>query len=178
MDLVPRPSRESIYMEMAKLASLRSTCDRLHVGALVSNGDNGKLLSIGYNGSLKGHPHCTHNEECLDKGNCVRAEHAEINALNCLERHYSNLTLFVTAMPCLRCLRRAIEESVRTIYFIKWYNDDSARDRLFLSRHNKELKIIQFIPGITVSEVAYQATIFENGELHESRINRRNSAQS
>ena len=170
MDIIERPSRESLCMETAKAWSMRSTCDRLHVGAVVINGINNRLLSVGYNGSLSGYSHCSHDDDCLYKGNCIRAEHAEINAFDCLERDYENLVLFVTAMPCTRCLRRAIKENVKTIYFIKWYNDDPVRDKLFLTRHNKELKIIQFIPGINVSEVAYQSTIFENGVLDESRI--------
>jgi dCMP deaminase len=44
-------------MEMAIMASKRSTCDRLYVGAVIVK--NKSVLSTGYNGSVVGMPHCS-----------------------------------------------------------------------------------------------------------------------
>lgn len=161
-----RIKREVLYLEMARLASKRSTCNRLNVGAIVVNGKNNKILSMGYNGSLKGHPHCTKDGCCIVDGHCVRAEHAEVNALNCLERKYEELTLFCTAMPCLRCLRRCLQDSVTKIYFEKWY-DDKQRDTLFLNEHTKNLTVIQLRDTQFFSE---SKIIFKNGVLYYDKL--------
>ncbi|HNU98064.1 MAG TPA: deaminase, partial [Candidatus Syntrophosphaera thermopropionivorans] len=63
-----RPSWQQYFMQMAFLASTRSTCLRRQVGAVLVK-DN-QILSTGYNGSPKGVRHCA-EVGCLRKKNNV-----------------------------------------------------------------------------------------------------------
>lgn len=60
-----RPSRDEILMRSAWLWSKRSTCARLHVGAVFSR--DGRILVSGYNGAPSGIPHCNHDCTCFDQ---------------------------------------------------------------------------------------------------------------
>ena len=60
-----RPSADQYFMEMAKLASSRSTCLRRHVGAVIVKDKH--VLSTGYNGAPRGVSHCE------EKG-CLRVQ--------------------------------------------------------------------------------------------------------
>lgn len=60
----PRPSRDDTLMEVAGIFARRSTCSRLHVGAVFSR--DGRILVTGYNGAPKGLPHCNHECTCAD----------------------------------------------------------------------------------------------------------------
>jgi len=51
-----RVSWEAYFMNIAKEVATRSTCDRKSVGAVIVRDKN--ILSTGYNGSIKGLPHC------------------------------------------------------------------------------------------------------------------------
>ncbi|MDZ4182212.1 MAG: deaminase, partial [Candidatus Cloacimonadaceae bacterium] len=82
-----RPSWQHYFMEMAILASKRSTCLRRHVGAVLVR--NNQILSTGYNGSPKGIAHCA-EAGCLraqlnvpsgEKHELCRGVHAEQNAI-------------------------------------------------------------------------------------------------
>ena len=43
------------FMNIARQAATRSTCDRKHVGAVIVRDKT--ILSTGYNGSIRGLPH-------------------------------------------------------------------------------------------------------------------------
>ena len=62
-----RISKDAYFIEMAKTASLRSTCLRRCYGAVIVK--NGQIVSTGYNGAAKGCPNC------IDLGICFRKEH-------------------------------------------------------------------------------------------------------
>lgn len=100
-----RISRQAMFMGMARMASQRSTCSRLNVGAIVTF--NNSPVSIGWNGAGPGEPHCAGND-CpgMTPGNCPSI-HAEFNALNkaseILDRG-EKVSLYVTHSPCLACV--------------------------------------------------------------------------
>ncbi|HNQ43785.1 MAG TPA: deaminase, partial [Candidatus Cloacimonadota bacterium] len=82
-----RPSWQEYFMQMAFLASKRSTCLRRAVGAALVR-DN-QVISTGYNGSPKLSPHCSETG-CLreqlnvpsgEKHELCRGVHAEQNAI-------------------------------------------------------------------------------------------------
>ena len=58
----PQPSHRvrvdwhEYFMNIAREVATRSTCDRKHVGAVIVRDKT--ILSTGYNGSVKGMPHC------------------------------------------------------------------------------------------------------------------------
>ncbi|HXI34777.1 MAG TPA: hypothetical protein VNH63_11885, partial [Gemmatimonadales bacterium] len=45
-----------VYMRMAEELAKRSTCARLQVGTVVTNGSLENVLAIGYNGNARGLP--------------------------------------------------------------------------------------------------------------------------
>ncbi|MRR13712.1 deaminase, partial [bacterium] len=66
-------------MGIAEQVATRSTCDRKHIGAVLVRDKS--ILSTGYNGSLRGAPHCDEAGHDMENGHCVRTVHAEANAV-------------------------------------------------------------------------------------------------
>ena len=134
-----RPSWQDYFMQMAYLASKRSTCLRRAVGAVLVR-DN-QILSTGYNGSPKGTPHCA-EVGCLRAQRNVpsgqmhelcRGVHAEQNAIIQAAINGSSTrgaTLYCTHQPCSICARMIINAEIRTVYIANTYPDDLA-EQLF-----------------------------------------------
>lgn len=104
-----RISRDQMFMMMAEVAALRSTCRRLSVGAILVDRDH-NFVSLGYNGPPSGEPHCT-GDNC-GVPFCTRAKHAEANALeragSLIRYPQRSLTLYVTNSPCAHCWEKII----------------------------------------------------------------------
>src|SRR3989442_7693906 len=66
-------------MNIARQVATRSTCDRKHGGAVIVRDKT--ILSTGYNGSIRGMPHCDDVGHDLEGGHCVATIHAEANAI-------------------------------------------------------------------------------------------------
>lgn len=106
-----------------------STC-YVQVGAVLAVGN--RVLTEGFNGSPPGEPHCVDpNVGCLmgRDQSCRRTIHAEKNALDLArirgllpggdKANYDprELTLYVTASPCLSCQELIVESGVaRCVY--------------------------------------------------------------
>lgn len=116
-----RISRESMFMSMARVASQRSTCSRLNVGAIVTL--HNSPVSIGWNGAEAGAQHCPGNT-CvgMTPGRCP-AIHAEDNALRkaceVLSDKDDPVDLYVTHSPCEGCTNRIIygQICVKRVFF-------------------------------------------------------------
>mgnify|MGYP001309321727 CR=1 FL=1 len=123
----PRPSWDAYFMELAEVVAKRSTCPRRHVGAVLVR--DRRILATGYNGAPPGFPHCT-EEGCLMRdGHCVRAIHAEVNAIVQAALHgvtVQGSTLYTTATPCIHCAKMLIGAGVRRIVYREWYPDPLA----------------------------------------------------
>lgn len=133
--MMNRMSIENYYMNIANVVSLRSTCMRRKVGAVIVK-DN-RILSTGYNGSPSGFPNCNENEgkcyrcinnipsgEQLDK--CY-AVHAEQNAIMSGMRTGENLkgaTIYITTFPCITCAKLIVQSGINKIYYIDKYRDE------------------------------------------------------
>ena len=65
-----RASWDEYFMNIARVVSSRSTCDRKFVGAVIVRDKT--ILSTGYNGSIRGMPHCTEVGHMMEDGHCVR----------------------------------------------------------------------------------------------------------
>ena len=111
-----RPSREDTMMQVAEIFAQRSTCDRLHVGAVMVR--EGRILVTGYNGAPAGLPHCVHSAG--DGEGCTTAEHAERNAIAFAARlgiRLEGATLYVTHMPCLSCAMSIVNAGVDEVFY-------------------------------------------------------------
>lgn len=120
-----------MFMMIARNVSLRSTCPRLNVGAIIVHDNN--IVSMGYNGSEPGEDHCTDIGCKMERGGCVRTTHAEVNALNRLPAHLRTLPLrlFVTHSPCGSCAERILRSGISAVYFeVPYRNVDPLNEML------------------------------------------------
>lgn len=126
-----RISRDQMFMQMARVASLRSTCHRLNVGAILVFDNN--VVSHGYNGPASGKPHCKGNAcELTATGGCARAIHAEVNAITRLNNDLieEDKTLYVTHSPCPKCAELIPSAFIKRVIYETPYRDTSSLDYL------------------------------------------------
>jgi len=112
------------FMNIARQAATRSTCDRKHVGAVIVRDKT--ILSTGYNGSLRGMPHCDDVGHLMEGGHCVGTVHAEANAIIQAAKNgvrIEGAELYTTASPCWNCFKLIANAGIRTIYFGEFYRD-------------------------------------------------------
>lgn len=120
-----RVSWSEYFMKIAEQVATRSTCDRKHIGAVIVRDKT--ILSTGYNGSLRGAPHCDEAGHDMENGHCVRTVHAEANAVAQAAKNgvrIDDAELFVTASPCLTCFKLVANCGIRTIYYKEFYKDE------------------------------------------------------
>ena len=127
-----RISWDEYFMAQSHLLSLRSTCSRLSVGATIVK--DKRIVSGGYNGSIKGDEHCIDVGCKVVEGHCVRTIHAEINAiLQCSKFGVGTegATIYVTHFPCLNCTKSIIQAGIKEICYSNDYrNNEYARELL------------------------------------------------
>ena len=125
MITMPRPTWDEYFMNIAKQAATRSTCDRKSVGALIVK--NNQILATGYNGSLKGSKHCDEIGHLMEGSHCVRTVHAEANAIVQAAYHGISIngsTLYTTASPCFNCFKLMVNSGIKRIIFGEFYRDE------------------------------------------------------
>ena len=123
-----RPGWDEYFLEMAVLASTRSTCARRQVGAVLVRDQ--RVIATGYNGSLRGQPHCTEAGCLMVDGHCKRTIHAELNALIQCAFHGAasrGAVLFTTAFPCLDCAKALVQAGVGRMVYRDGYPDPHSR---------------------------------------------------
>ena len=127
-----RISWDEYFMAQSHLLSLRSTCSRLSVGATIVK--DKRIVSGGYNGSIKGDEHCIDVGCKVVEGHCVRTIHAEINAiLQCSKFGVGTegATIYVTHFPCLNCTKSIIQAGIKEICYANDYrNNEYAQELL------------------------------------------------
>lgn len=124
-----RISWENYFMNIAKEVATRSTCDRKHVGAIIVRGKT--ILSTGYNGSIRGLPHCDTVGHEMENGHCIRTIHAEANAIVQASRHgiqIENAEIYITASPCYNCFKMIANAGINRIYYGEFYRDERIID--------------------------------------------------
>ncbi len=124
--LLARPSWDRTWMDTAEVMARRSTCTRGHTAALVVDSWN-QLLTIGYNGAPRGMAHCDEVGCDVVDGHCVRALHAEQNAIiNAARTGVSLLgeTLVTITRPCYSCAKLVCQAGIMRIVFRDQYLSD------------------------------------------------------
>jgi len=120
-----RISLEQYFMNIAKEVATRSTCDRKHVGALIIRDKT--ILSTGYNGSVRGMPHCDDVGHMMEDGHCVATIHAETNAILQAAKNgvmIDKAEVYITASPCWPCFKMLANAGIKKIYYGEFYRDD------------------------------------------------------
>ncbi len=124
-----RVSWEEYFMNIAREVATRSTCDRKHVGAVITRGKT--ILATGYNGSIRSLAHCDDAGHEMENTHCVRTIHAEANAIVQSARHGVRLEdseIYVTASPCYDCFKMIANAGINKIYFGEFYRDERILD--------------------------------------------------
>jgi dCMP deaminase len=119
-----RGSWDEYFMNIAREVGSRSTCDRKHVGAVIVR--DRCILATGYNGSIRGLPHCDDEGHLMEDGHCVRTVHAEANAIVQAARNGARIdggAIYVTASPCWNCFKLIGNAGVSRIAFGEFYRD-------------------------------------------------------
>jgi dCMP deaminase len=124
-----RLSWDDYFMSIAQVVASRSTCDRKHVGAVIVR--DRTILSTGYNGSVRGLPHCDEVGHMMENGHCVATIHAEANALVQAARNGVNISsaaIYITASPCWSCFKLIANAGITAIYYGEFYRDECSFD--------------------------------------------------
>jgi len=116
-------------MRIAREVATRSTCDRKFVGAVIVRDKS--ILATGYNGSIRGLPHCSEDGHLMEDGHCVRTIHAEANAVIQAARNGVRIEqgdIYVTASPCFSCFKMIANAGIKRIMFGEFYRDERIFD--------------------------------------------------
>ncbi len=130
--MMERISWDQYFMAQSQLLSLRSTCERLTVGATITR--DKRIIAGGYNGSVTGGVHCIDEGCYVIDGHCVRTIHAEINALlQCAKFGVptENAEIYVTHFPCLQCSKSIIQSGISAVYYASDYKNHPYAINLF-----------------------------------------------
>jgi len=120
-----RVSWDEYFMNIARVVATRATCDRKHVGAVLVR--HKTILSTGYNGSIRGLPHCSESGHMMEDGHCVRTVHAEANAIIQAAKNgvaIEGATIYTTASPCWPCFKVIANSGCSRIVFGEFYRDN------------------------------------------------------
>jgi dCMP deaminase len=113
------------FMNIAREVATRSTCDRKFVGAVIVRDKT--ILSTGYNGSIRGLPHCSDVGHQMEGGHCVATIHAEANAIIQAAKNGVRIdggTIYTTASPCWYCFKLIANAGLARICYGEFYRDE------------------------------------------------------
>jgi dCMP deaminase len=124
--MTERISRDELFIQIARLMSLRGTCRRGQVGALIVSIDH-RIIGSGYNGTLIGQKHCELLNCDLTK-KCEHSVHAEANAIAFAARKGINVegsSLYCTTAPCKTCAMLIVQAGImRVVYELPYTTDN------------------------------------------------------
>lgn len=117
-----RPTTDQYFASIAQIVATRSTCPRAQVGCVLVR--DGYQLVSGYNGAPRHQAHCFDVGCLMENNHCVRALHAEQNAI--IQAAYEGVsirgaTVYVTHRPCVLCANMLINLEVKRIVYLKEY---------------------------------------------------------
>lgn len=124
-----RPTWDHYFMAIARIIAMRSSCDRLHAGAVLVK--NNRIIATGYNGAPPGLPQCDSPAgHLLEEGHCVRTIHGEHNAILQAARLPGSSTegsvLYTLYNPCIHCAKYVVAAGVRRAVIGKIYRGEAA----------------------------------------------------
>jgi len=145
-----RVSWDEYFMNIARVVASRSTCDRKFVGAVIVRDKT--ILSTGYNGSIRGMPHCSEVGHMMEDNHCVATIHAESNAILQAAKNGVSIdgaSIYVTASPCWSCFKQVTNAGIRRIVFGEFYRDARIFD--VAKKLNVELHHLPFVDAATAA---------------------------
>jgi dCMP deaminase len=131
-----RPEWDAYFLAMSLIASMRSTCLRRRVGAVIVA--NNRILATGYNGSPAGTKHCL-DIGCLrqelgvpsgERLDICRGSHAEENAIVQAAAYGTAINgclVYTTVEPCAMCSKLLINAGCKRIIYMHHYPNELSR---------------------------------------------------
>jgi len=148
MTVSERISRDQYLMEMARVASKRSTCKKRN-GAILVRG--GRVISTGYNGSPPGQPHCIDDGCILDNTRrCTRTIHAEMNVILMAARYgisTEGAILYCTTAPCPLCSKLLTNSGIIGVVYEKVYRDPYTTTESICILRKTGIEVAQYDDG-------------------------------
>jgi dCMP deaminase len=152
MHFMKQESKDEIFMEMAHSVAKMSKCVKYKVGCMLVH--EGRVISIGYNGTPSGFINCcdkfTENDmhnEILRKSHTEWAEnfevHAEMNAILFAAKHgisTDDCTLYCTMQPCTNCLKHAVQSGIKRIVYSMHRQNYGTDMKILLDMSKIEIK--------------------------------------
>ena len=127
-----RISRDEMMLRIAAVVSLRGTCERASVGAVIAL--EGRIISTGYVGAPRGAAHCTSVGCDLGTHNgCTRTVHAESNAIAFAAANgiaTRGAELFCTHSPCRECAKLIANAGITRVAYEQEYRDTTGIELL------------------------------------------------
>ena len=119
-----RPSWDKYFYTIAKVVATRSSCLKDQIGSVIVDEFDKRIISTGYNGPVRGAPHCEHcNRVNSTSGegydNCPSV-HAELNAILSAARHGVSTvgkTMYLTRCPCYQCAKAIVNSGIQLVIF-------------------------------------------------------------
>ena len=130
-----RPPWDEHFMQIAELASKRSTCLSRKIGAVLVR--DRRILATGYNGPPSGIEHCDERGGCLrrqldvpsgQRHEICRAVHAEQNLIAQSSKY--GAIVYVTHQPCFICTKILMSAGIAEIHYKHGYPDELSLEML------------------------------------------------
>lgn len=126
--------KDSTYMGIAELVAKESKCVSLSVGAVLVN-QEGKIISTGYNGTVKGDINCNEKFSCRcpehHEWSLKREIHAEMNCITNADVPVRGCKIYITHFPCYNCLKHLAAFGIIEVCFKDYYHrhtDDDLKE--------------------------------------------------
>lgn len=151
-----RPDWNQYFMALVDQAASRATCPRKRVGAVIVR--DRSVLATGYNGSIRGLPHCEDVGCDMAGDHCVRTVHAEVNALLQAARlgvSVEAASLYTTALPCWQCFKAVVNAGLYALYIREPAYRPGSDERVF-----RALADLKYIEVYCVPESGPTKTLF------------------
>lgn len=119
------------HLEIAKVISTKSKCNRLKVGAVLVRDD--RIVCSGYNGDVVGGDNQCEDEDGNTKPTTI---HAEYNCIAFAARYgikTEGCSLVMTHSPCVDCSRLILQSGIKEVYYQDEYRLKEGID--FLSKY-------------------------------------------
>lgn len=141
--MTKRKPADRRFMELCHTALTWGTCPRARVGAVLAK-NNRQLGPVGYNGAPSGQPHCDDVGCLIEDGHCIRALHAEYNALKFVGfDRAAGATLYTTHVPCYRCASKIVDAGIVRVVYESDYGMDVRARKLLMSA----CELYEFVDG-------------------------------
>lgn len=152
--------KHDYFFSIARAVSTGSKDPSTKVGCVISRPD-GSVASVGYNGFIK-----KADERYMSFDRPMKyllTIHAEINSLNfCKDPDLDGYAMHVTHAPCYNCLKMAVHEGIREIY----YENNELTKKASQTENEAVVRIIKATDAVVQNRVTGDSYIKELADMY------------